>query len=84
MARKHASANARVTQALGREQVRGHDRESVISRAVQVIGDEQMALRWLGTPVPALDYSTPISLLNNSEGQSAVLRVLTQLEHGVL
>jgi putative toxin-antitoxin system antitoxin component (TIGR02293 family) len=56
----------------------------VISRAIQVIGDEQTAMRWLGTPVSAFDYATPISLLTDSEGQAAVLRVLTQVEHGVL
>jgi putative toxin-antitoxin system antitoxin component (TIGR02293 family) len=60
------------------------DRETVICRAIEVIGDEKEAMRWLGTPVPALGYSTPISLLINPEGQTAVLNVLTQLEHGVL
>lgn len=57
---------------------------TVITRAIEVIGDEQEALRWLGTPVRALDYATPISRLNDLEGQAAVLNVLTQLEHGVL
>lgn len=60
------------------------DRETVIIRATEVIGDEQEAMRWLGTPVRALDYATPISRLSDPEGQAAVLRVLTQLEHGVL
>jgi putative toxin-antitoxin system antitoxin component (TIGR02293 family) len=60
------------------------DRETVICRAIEVIGDEKEALRWLGMPVPALGYSTPISLLVNPDGQTAVLNVLTQLEHGVL
>ncbi len=60
------------------------DREAVISRAIEVIGDEKEAMRWLGTPVPALDYATPISLLDNVQGQAAVMKVLTQLEYGVL
>jgi putative toxin-antitoxin system antitoxin component (TIGR02293 family) len=60
------------------------DREAVICRAIDVIGDSKEAMRWLGTPVPALGYATPISLLDNLEGQTAVLNVLTQLEHGVL
>ena len=60
------------------------DRETVINRAIEVIGDEKEAMRWLGTPVRALGYTTPISHLNDSEGQAAVLKVLTQLEHGVL
>jgi hypothetical protein len=60
------------------------EREAIINRAIEVIGDEQQAMRWLGTPVRALDYATPISLLHDAPGQSQVLRVLTQLEHGVL
>jgi hypothetical protein len=56
----------------------------VLERAIQVIGDRDEALRWMGTPVRALNYATPISLLGNSSGQERVLTVLTQLEHGVL
>jgi uncharacterized protein (DUF2384 family) len=56
----------------------------VIKRAIEVIGDEQEAMRWMGTPVRALDFATPISRLNDRQGQADVLRVLTQLEHGVL
>jgi putative toxin-antitoxin system antitoxin component (TIGR02293 family) len=59
-------------------------RETVIDRAIEVIGDESEAMRWLGTPVPALGYATPISLLSSVAGETAVLNVLTQLEHGVL
>ena len=58
--------------------------EFVVSRAIEVIGDQPAALRWLGTPVRALDYATPISRLYDPQGQSEVLKVLTQLEHGVL
>ena len=58
--------------------------QEVISRAIEVIGDQEQAMRWLGTPVRALDYATPISRLHDSEGQAQVLRVLSQLEHGVL
>jgi uncharacterized protein (DUF2384 family) len=60
------------------------DRETVINRAIQVIGDKKDAMRWLGTPVRALEYETPASRLNDSEGRATVLNVLTQLEHGVL
>ena len=59
-------------------------RETIINRAIEVIGDDKEAMRWLGTPVQALDYATPISLLDNSDGQAAVMKVLTQLEHGVM
>lgn len=56
----------------------------VIGRATEVIGDRSGALRWLGTPVHALAYATPVSLLGSSEGRDQVLAVLDQLEHGVL
>ena len=57
--------------------------ESVIDRATEVIGDRDEAMRWLGTPVRALDYATPISLLGTSEGTERVEDVLGQMEHGV-
>jgi len=41
-------------------------------------------MRWLGTPVRALNYATPISLLHDSQGRDAVLAVLGRLENGVL
>ena len=58
--------------------------ESVLSRAVEVIGDRAQAMRWMGTPVRALGYATPVSLLATKAGMSAVLTVLSRLEHGVL
>lgn len=56
----------------------------MIDRATDVIGDRDEALRWIGTPVPALDYATPISLLATSKGKDRVLATLDNLEHGVL
>jgi putative toxin-antitoxin system antitoxin component (TIGR02293 family) len=56
----------------------------VMRRATEVLGDEPSAMRWLGTPVRALDYATPISLLHDAKGREAVLSVLGRLEHGVL
>jgi hypothetical protein len=58
--------------------------EAVIERAVEVIGDRPQAMRWLGTPVRALNYATPISRLHGPQGHADVLRILMQLEHGVL
>ena len=55
----------------------------VVVRAIEVIGNEAKALRWLGTPVRALNYATPISMLDTSTGKDAVLAVLDNLEHGV-
>ena len=57
---------------------------AVIRRTVEVIGDRSDAMRWLGTPVRALNYATPISLLHDSKGREDVLSVLGRLEHGVL
>lgn len=58
-------------------------REALIARAVAVIGDREEALRWLGTPVRALGYATPIAKLATPAGTNAVLAVLDQLEQGV-
>jgi len=56
---------------------------TVLRRAVEVIGDREQALRWMGTPVRALGYATPISLLSTVEGEQAVFTVLGRLEHGI-
>jgi hypothetical protein len=60
------------------------DESSVFAQAVGVIGDKTAAMRWMGTPVRALDYATPVSLLGTREGRQAVITVLGRLEHGVL
>jgi putative toxin-antitoxin system antitoxin component (TIGR02293 family) len=57
---------------------------AIIHRAEEVIGDRSDAMRWLGTPVRALNYATPISLLHDSRGREEVLAVLGRIEHGVL
>ena len=54
-----------------------------VARATEVLGDRDAALRWLGTPVAALDYATPVSLLGTPQGVTRVNDVLTQMEHGV-
>jgi putative toxin-antitoxin system antitoxin component (TIGR02293 family) len=50
--------------------------ESVIDRATEVIGNREEAMRWLGTPVRALDDATPISPLGTREGATRVDDVL--------
>lgn len=57
--------------------------EPIIARAKEVIGDRDLAMRWLGTPVRALDFATPISMLATVDGVGKVLDVLGQMEHGV-
>jgi putative toxin-antitoxin system antitoxin component (TIGR02293 family) len=57
---------------------------AVLARAVEVIGDKGEAMRWMGTPVRALKYATPVSLIHNARGRKAVIEVLGRLENGVL
>lgn len=57
--------------------------EPIIERIVEGIGDREQAMRWLGTPVRALDFATPISMLGTKEGVEKVMDVLGQMEHGV-
>jgi uncharacterized protein (DUF2384 family) len=54
-----------------------------VSRATDVIGDRDQAMRWLGTPVRGLDFATPISLLGTEEGARRVDDILGQMEHGI-
>jgi putative toxin-antitoxin system antitoxin component (TIGR02293 family) len=58
--------------------------EVILKRATEVIGTREKAMRWLGTPVRALDYATPISLISSDTGAEWVLATLTNLEHGIL
>jgi uncharacterized protein (DUF2384 family) len=54
----------------------------LIDRVTEVVGDRETALRWMGTPVQALNYATPVSLLND-DGFARVTNALEQLQHGV-
>jgi putative toxin-antitoxin system antitoxin component (TIGR02293 family) len=60
------------------------DESQVMYLAVKVIGNRNEAMRWMGTPVRALEYATPVSLLGTRKGCQAVITVLKRLEHGVL
>ena len=57
--------------------------DAVITRATEVIPDQEKALRWLGTPISALGYATPISKLKDEAGVEEVMSVLDALEQGV-
>ena len=74
----------RPRQAAPRQTSNQRAENEVMRRATEVLGDRPSAMRWLGTPVRALDYATPISLLHNAKGREEVLSVLGRLEHGVL
>ncbi len=47
------------------------------------MGDKNEALRWMGTPIRALDFATPISLLSTKKGTQRVNDVLGQMERGI-
>lgn len=55
----------------------------VFDAAIRVIGSRAQAVRWLGTPVRALNYATPVSVLGTPAGKEAVLAVLERAEYGV-
>jgi hypothetical protein len=76
------SASGKAIPALPLKKVPLHFSE-VYARSIEVLGCEDKAMRWLGRPIPALDYATPVSLLRDKKGRDAVLDVLGRLEHGV-
>ncbi len=57
--------------------------DAAIDEATTVLGSREEAMRWLGTPVRALDFATPVSLLVNKKGAVRVSDVLGQLAHGI-
>jgi putative toxin-antitoxin system antitoxin component (TIGR02293 family) len=60
------------------------DKSTILDQAIEVIGDKGEAMRWLGTPVRALGYATPISLLHDVKGRKSVIAILSRLEHGMI
>jgi uncharacterized protein (DUF2384 family) len=75
------------TDSVVREGSRRHfeetDLELVLKEALDVIGDEDEAIRWMGTPTRALDYATPFYVLHTPGGREAVMHVLGRLAHGI-
>lgn len=61
-----------------------HMKQAVFVRAVEVLGNREKAERWMDTPVRALDYATPNSMLDSSAGCETVPTVLDRLESFVL
>jgi putative toxin-antitoxin system antitoxin component (TIGR02293 family) len=57
--------------------------QRIFELAQSVMGGSEQALRWMGTPVRALDYLTPVSLLGSKDGIEAVETILARLEHGI-
>ena len=57
------------------------DVSDVVAAAKEVFGADG-GLRWLGTPVPALKYATPISLADTPVGRQEIRNTLLSLAHG--
>lgn len=52
-------------------------------RATQVLGSRETMISWLHSPLPALNFETPFSMLDNTFGLKILYKVLGRLEHGV-
>jgi signal transduction histidine kinase len=55
----------------------------ITARAVEVLGSQEKAFRWLKTPVRSLSNQQPLSLLNSPEGTAQVEDALGRVQHGV-
>jgi putative toxin-antitoxin system antitoxin component (TIGR02293 family) len=84
IAEKSEQQPAKYPLLLARSEKTSKAESAIIALAVEVIGNKTEAMRWMGTPVRALDYATPVSLLGSREGRQAIATVLGRLEHGVL
>ncbi len=56
----------------------------VLSQIFDFFSEPEAALSWLQAPEMALGGATPLSLLDTEIGAQEILRLLGQLEHGVL
>jgi putative toxin-antitoxin system antitoxin component (TIGR02293 family) len=56
---------------------------SVTDQAIEVLGSQEAAERWLSTPAMGLDQRKPIDLLKSSEGAELVKTLLTRMDYGV-
>ena len=55
----------------------------VTSQAIDVLGSQEAAERWLSTSAMGLDQRKPIDLLQSSEGTDLVKTLLTRMDYGV-
>ena len=56
---------------------------SVAGQAIDVLGSQEAAERWLSAPAMGLDRRRPIDLLQSTEGTEMVKTLLTRMDHGV-
>ena len=58
--------------------------DDVIEQAVALCeGDVNLAEKWLSEPNRALEWKSPNEILSSQSGIDEVLRLITQLQHGV-
>jgi putative toxin-antitoxin system antitoxin component (TIGR02293 family) len=56
---------------------------TITAQAIDVLGSQEAAEKWLSTPAMALDQRKPIDLLQSSEGSELVKTLLTRIDYGV-
>jgi putative toxin-antitoxin system antitoxin component (TIGR02293 family) len=56
---------------------------SVTSQAIDVLGSQEAAERWLASPAVGLDRRKPIDLLRSTEGTEMIKTLLTRMDYGV-
>ncbi|MDP9114182.1 MAG: MbcA/ParS/Xre antitoxin family protein [Acidobacteriota bacterium] len=59
--------------------------EAIWKRAVEVFGTEDLARKWLGTPLPILGQSTPQQFSSSGEvaKQREILTILGRIDYGI-
>ena len=56
---------------------------TVLNQATDVLGSQEAAERWLGSPAIGLDQRVPIDLLQSSEGTAMVKTLLSRMDYGI-
>ena len=56
---------------------------SVTNQAIDTLGSQDAAERWLSTPAMGLDQRKPIDLLRSTEGTELVKTLLKRMDYGV-
>lgn len=57
--------------------------DTILQRAIEVLGDEKAAEKWLSAPKVALGGRIPRDCAGTEQGAREVLNLLGRLEHGV-
>ena len=59
--------------------------EAIWQRAVEVFGSEELARKWMHTPLPILDQSTPEQYSSSGDAakQREILAILGRIDYGM-